>query len=61
MQYIPYLPLNETRVLVGIAINPANDNNETKRIIKLKIEGYIASLTLYSLSLREIIEGHERF
>ena len=45
MQKIPYLLSNKIRVLVEVVTNLANNNKDIKKIIKSKIEDYIASFT----------------
>ena len=35
-QNIPYLPLDKIRILVGVATNPANENEEIIKLIKKK-------------------------
>ena len=54
LQTILYLPSQQSRTLVGVSINPSNNNSTIFSIYQTKLDQYIASLQIEDLSLSKI-------
>ena len=57
-QSLPYLPSQQSRTLVGVSTNPANDNSLIYSLFQTKLNQYIPAMQTTDLLLSEIWKGY---
>ena len=57
-QLLPYLPSQQSRTLVGISTNPANNNSSIYLLFQTKLNQYITVMQTIDLLPSEIWKGY---
>ena len=58
---IPYIPPNQTRILVGVATNLSNDNTDIVKEFYKKLAQYWISITTIPISSSDLMIGYRVF